>query len=79
MFIYMVELLLSHSKINVDAKDSSERRPIDVYACVSKIEYQKVTKLLLNWKRLNKIQTSRCLIERLQDILERNISRRQVA
>ncbi|MCP9260254.1 Krev interaction trapped protein 1 [Dirofilaria immitis] len=54
--VYMVELLLSHSKINVDAKDSSERRPIDVCACVPKIEYQKVTKLLLNWKRLNKIQ-----------------------
>ncbi|KAL3999126.1 Ankyrin repeats (many copies) family protein [Acanthocheilonema viteae] len=54
--VYMVELLLSHSKINVDAKDSSGRRPIDVCACVPKREYQKVAKLLLNWKRLNKIQ-----------------------
>ncbi|EFO17779.2 hypothetical protein LOAG_10719 [Loa loa] len=54
--VYMVELLLSHSKINVDAKDSSGRCPIDICACVPKIEYQKVAKLLLNWKRLNKVQ-----------------------
>uniref|UniRef100_A0A0R3QF24 FERM domain-containing protein n=2 Tax=Brugia TaxID=6278 RepID=A0A0R3QF24_9BILA len=54
--VYMVELLLSHSKIDVDAKDNSGRRPIDICACVPKLEYQKVAKLLLNWKRLNKIQ-----------------------
>uniref|UniRef100_A0A915PUW4 FERM domain-containing protein n=1 Tax=Setaria digitata TaxID=48799 RepID=A0A915PUW4_9BILA len=53
---YMVELLISHSKINVDAKDNRGRRAIDICACVPKAEYQKVAKLLLNWKRLNKIQ-----------------------
>ncbi|EYB97147.1 hypothetical protein Y032_0143g2417 [Ancylostoma ceylanicum] len=53
---YLVELLLSHPGIDMNLRNRDGNRAVDLCKDVPKKAWQDVAKLLLNWKKIEKIQ-----------------------
>ncbi|KAK5972987.1 Krev interaction trapped protein 1, partial [Trichostrongylus colubriformis] len=53
---YLVELLLSHPGIDMNLRNRDGNRPLDLCKDVPKKAWQDVAKLLMNWKKIKKIQ-----------------------